>query len=66
MAAVKFINFPSASQSVNTPSKQALWWYFGSALVLGIGFIFAARYYPAGFDWVYTVVSALASQKHNP
>ncbi len=26
----------------------------------------AARYYPGGFDWQYTVASALASQKHNP
>lgn len=26
----------------------------------------AARYYPGGFDWYYTVASALASQKHNP
>lgn len=25
-----------------------------------------ARHYPGGFDWPYTVVSALASQKHNP
>ncbi len=26
----------------------------------------AARHYPGGFDWVYTVASALASRKHNP
>lgn len=26
----------------------------------------AARHYPGGFDWPYTVASALASQKHNP
>lgn len=26
----------------------------------------AAKYYPGGFDWVYTVISALASKKHNP
>ena len=26
----------------------------------------AARDYPGGFDWRYTVASALASQKHNP
>jgi len=26
----------------------------------------AAWYYPGGYDWSYTVVSALASQKHNP
>ncbi len=26
----------------------------------------SARYYPGGFDWFYTLASALASQKHNP
>lgn len=26
----------------------------------------AARHYPGGFDWRYTVASALASKKHNP
>lgn len=31
-----------------------------------IGFSLAARHYPEGFDWYYTVASALASQKHNP
>lgn len=46
--------------------KRALWWYLASALVLSCGFILAARHYPGGFDWAYTVVSALASQKHNP
>lgn len=30
------------------------------------GLLLAARYYPGKFDWVYTVASALASQKHNP
>jgi hypothetical protein len=37
-----------------------------SLLVLSCGLILAARHYPGGFDWPYTVVSALASQKHNP
>jgi len=46
--------------------KNPLWWYFASALVLSVGFILAARHYPGGFDWAYTVISALASQKHNP
>ncbi|UCB54611.1 MAG: hypothetical protein JSW45_11830 [Thiotrichales bacterium] len=30
------------------------------------GAIVAARHYPGGFDWLYTVASALASEKHNP
>ena len=30
------------------------------------GTVVAALQYPDGFDWVYTVASALASQKHNP
>lgn len=46
--------------------KRAIWWYLASLLVLSCGLILAARHYPGGFDWPYTVVSALASQKHNP
>ncbi|EDY84803.1 hypothetical protein VDG1235_4436 [Verrucomicrobiia bacterium DG1235] len=30
------------------------------------GLVLALRGYPGDFDWQYTVVSALASQKHNP
>ena len=45
---------------------QARWWYLASLLVLSFGSFMAARHYPGGFDWPYTVVSALASQKHNP
>lgn len=47
-------------------SKRALWWYVSSLLVMCFGSIMAAQYYPGGFDWFYTVASALASQKHNP
>jgi hypothetical protein len=46
--------------------NNALWWYLASLLVLGSGSMLAARNYPGGFDWPYTVASALASQKHNP
>jgi hypothetical protein len=46
--------------------KRAFSWYLLSLLVMCFGTIIAARVYPGGFDWVYTVVSALASQKHNP
>lgn len=37
-----------------------------SLLALVVGSITAARLYPGGFDWLYTVASALASQKDNP
>jgi hypothetical protein len=46
--------------------KCALWWYLASLLALVFGGVLAARQYPGGFDWAYTVASALASQKHNP
>ena len=46
--------------------KYAFWLYLGSLLVLILGVILAAWHYPGGFDWHYTVASALASQKHNP
>jgi hypothetical protein len=41
-------------------------WYVVSLLVFGCGMALAARNYPGGYDWCYTVVSALASQKNNP
>lgn len=46
--------------------KRTLWWYLASLLVLVVSAVLAARHYPGGFDWQYTVASALASQKHNP
>jgi hypothetical protein len=48
------------------PSKAAFWWYVSALLVMCFGSIMAAQYFPGEFDWFYTVVSALASQKHNP
>ncbi|HEY8994167.1 MAG TPA: hypothetical protein VIM71_05880 [Lacunisphaera sp.] len=35
-----------------------------AVLVAGIGL--AAKRFPGSFDWTYTVISALASRKHNP
>lgn len=35
-------------------------------LVLASGSMIAAWHYPGGFDWLYTVASALGSQKDNP
>lgn len=49
-----------------TGEKPAISWYLLSLLVMCFGTIMATVYYPGGFDWVYTVVSALASMKHNP
>lgn len=46
--------------------KYAFWWYLAALLVMCFGSIIAAQSYPGGFDWFYTVASALASQKHNP
>ena len=46
--------------------RQAFWWYLASLVILCLGSLMAAKYYPGGFDWQYTVASALASQKHNP
>ncbi len=46
--------------------NSASWWYLASVTVLGSGSMLAASRFPGGFDWAYTVASALASQKHNP
>lgn len=46
--------------------ETALSWYVASLLVMSAGSIVAALHYPGGFDWSYTVASALASRKHNP
>lgn len=46
--------------------NAASWWYLASVTVLGSGSVLAASRFPGGFDWAYTVASALASQKHNP
>lgn len=62
---MNFINLHQESWR-NIHQKRALWWYLASFLVLSFGSFMAARDYPGGFDWRYTVASALASQKHNP
>ena len=53
-------------RGLNIHQQQALWWYIASLLVLAFGSFLSAKQYPGGFDWIYTVASALASQKHNP
>lgn len=47
-------------------NDKPLWWFLSALLVLCLGIELAAASYPGGFDWFYTVASALASQKHNP
>lgn len=47
-------------------SERTLWWYVVALFIKCFGLIMAAQYYPGGFDWFYTVASALASHKHNP
>lgn len=59
---------------INTPSykhsqgkfSQGLQWYLAALSVMIIGLLLAAHRYPGGFDWAYSVASALMSQKHNP
>lgn len=40
--------------------------YASALLTMLAGLLLSANAYPNGFDWVFTVASALASQKHNP
>ena len=59
-----FINSPDSTR--DHLCKRGLYWYVASLLTLCVGSYMAAQTYPSGFDWFYTVASALASQKHNP
>ena len=45
---------------------HTFFWYAAAFVVFCTGSILAAYSYPSGFDWHYTVASALASQNHNP
>ena len=51
---------------MSTCNRKALSLYLVSLLIFFSGTFIAGTYYPGGFDWVYTVASALASEKHNP
>jgi hypothetical protein len=46
--------------------SRALLCYLVATLVLAAGVGLAAARFPGSFDWTYTVISALASRKHNP
>ncbi len=51
---------------LNPTQPTALHWYLAALLIMACGLYLAAVPFPGGFDWAYTVASALASQKHNP
>jgi hypothetical protein len=40
--------------------------FAGAMLAIVVGAWLAVRQFPGGFDWGYTVISRLASRKHNP
>jgi hypothetical protein len=46
--------------------RRALAWYALATALLVVGGKCAAARFPGSFDWEYTVISALASRKHNP
>jgi hypothetical protein len=49
------------------PSRgRAILAYLFATGVLAGGIFLAAARYPGSFDWTYTVISALASRRHNP
>ena len=46
--------------------RRAAGFYLLASAILSVGIPCAAVRYPGSFDWMYTVISALASRKHNP
>jgi len=46
--------------------RRAVGWYALATAILAVGIPAAAARYPGSFAWAYTVISALASRKHNP
>ncbi len=46
--------------------NPTFYWYLAALFAMAIGLLLAAHSFPGGFDWHYTVASALMSQKHNP
>jgi hypothetical protein len=45
---------------------RALAWYGAAVYAVTTGVAVAMARYPGGFDWMYTVISRLASRNHNP
>jgi uncharacterized membrane protein YhaH (DUF805 family) len=46
--------------------ERAIAFFAGAMLAIVAGAWLAAWHFPGGFDWGYTVISRLASRKHNP
>ena len=55
-----------ASADTSQLLRRAWGWYALATGILAVGIPAAAARYPGPFDWAYTVISALASRKHNP
>jgi hypothetical protein len=55
-----------AQDPSHSNQRRAVVCYLLATAVLGAGILSAAARYPGSFDWTYTVISALASRKHNP
>lgn len=52
---------------MSTPTKRgALLLYGAAVMAVAIGVIMAASRFPGGYDWAYTVISRLASNRQNP
>jgi hypothetical protein len=49
-----------------TDRNYALILFAAAALTVTAGVAVAAARFPGGFDWVYTVISRLGSERHNP
>lgn len=51
---------------MKVPYKIAIAGYLASIPIILLGILGSVTVYPGGFDWVYQVMSDLASTKHNP
>ena len=63
------IEYPRRVSAPTMKSKfeTAAWAYAFAVTTFWVGVIMAARLFPhPPYDWMYTVVSTLASKKHNP
>ena len=63
------IEYPRRVSAPTMKSKfeTAAWAYAFAVTTFWVGVIMAARHFPhPPYDWMYTVVSTLASRKHNP
>ena len=63
--AVRATDLPYAGP-FDAVSNRALQWYLGALLVFGAGIAAAVWRYPGHYDWIYTVATALVSDKRNP